>query len=292
LPDYLISRFLELGIAPVAFLLMLVVGLSLELPTIAASLKPIRRLAADLALIVVLPPVAAVTTVLALRPSGETAAAILLLAACPVGDIANAYTLLARGSVARSLSLNALTAMFAPISMVAAFAAYPLLGADQHFIAAPPAALALRLVVLLLLPVSLGMAIRHRASRFATRILPAITRLTTASILLLLALVLANPASRPNDLADAIGSSAFFLVLSAILAIALLPVLRRRPGEKTAILLCLPVRNVGIAALIVVSLLDEPRMLGATAVYFALEVAIFLPLTFWLGRRTKVTASS
>jgi predicted Na+-dependent transporter len=118
LPDYLISRFLELGIAPVAFLLMLVVGLSLELPAIAASLKPIHRLATDLALTVVLPPVAAVTTVLALRPSGETAAAILLLAACPVGDIANAYTLLARGSVARSLSLNALTAMFAPISMV------------------------------------------------------------------------------------------------------------------------------------------------------------------------------
>ncbi len=136
---------------------MLAVGFSLELPAVAASLKPLRRLVTDLALAIVLPPVAAVITVFALRPSGETAAAILLLAACPVGDIANAYTLLARGSVARSLSLNALTAMLAPISMVAVFAAYPLFGAEHHFIAAPPAALALRLVVFLLLPVSLGM---------------------------------------------------------------------------------------------------------------------------------------
>jgi BASS family bile acid:Na+ symporter len=229
---------------------------------------------------------------MALKPSGETAAAILLVAACPVGDIANAYTLLARGSVGRSLSLNALTAMLAPISMVAIFAAYPLFGADHHFIAAPPATLALRLVAFLLLPVSLGMAIRRRAPRFATRILPAVTRFTAVAILLLLAMVLANPASRPNDLASTIASAAVFLALSTILCAALFPMLRRSPGEKTAILLCLPVRNVGIAALIAVSLLGEPRMLGAAAVYLALEVAVFLPFAVWLGRRAKVSASS
>ena len=292
MPDNLIPRILDFSIAPVAFLLMLVVGLSLELPAVAASLKPIRRLVADVALAVVLPPMAALITLLALRPSGETAAAILLLAACPVGDIANAYTLLARGSVARSLSLNALTAMLAPIWMVAVFAAYPLFGADYRFIAAPPAALALRLVVFLLLPVSLGMSIRHRASRFATRVLPGITRLTTVAILLLLALVLANPASRPSDLAGTIGSAVVFLALSAVLCAAFLGMLRRGPGEKTALLFCLPVRNVGIAALVAVSLLGDPRMLGATAVYFALEVAIFLPLAVWLGRRAKILASS
>ena len=77
LPDHLIFRILEIGIAPVAFLLMLAVGLSLELPAVAASLKPIRRLVSDVALAVFLPPVAALITVLALRPSGETAAAIL-----------------------------------------------------------------------------------------------------------------------------------------------------------------------------------------------------------------------
>lgn len=143
-------------------------------------------------------------------PSGETAAAILLLAACPVGDIANAYT----------------------------------------------------------------------------------ARLTTAAILLLLAMVLANPASRPNDLAGTIGSAAVFLVLSAALCTAFLRMLRRNPGEKTAILLCLPVRNVGIAAPVAVNLLGETRMLGATAVYFALEAAIFLPFAVWLGRRAMVTASS
>jgi BASS family bile acid:Na+ symporter len=293
LTENLIQRILDLGIGPVAFLLMLVVGLSLELPAVAAaSRKSVRRLVTDLAIAVALPPIVALITVVSIRPSAETAAAILLLAACPVGDIANAYTLLARGSVARSLSLNALTVMLAPISMVAVFSAYPLFVANHHFIAPPPVALALRLAIFLLLPVFIGVMIRHRAARFATRVLPAISRLTTAAILLLLTLVLVNPASRPDNLTGTIFTSAVFLALSTVLCTALLPMLRRNPGEKTALLLCLPVRNVGIASLIAVSLMYETRMLGAMAVYFALEVAIFLPLAVWLGRRAKIPASS
>lgn len=271
---------------------MLSVGLSLELPVLAAALRPFHRLTTDLLLVIALPPAAALLTLLMTKPSAETSAAILLIAACPVGDIANAYTLLARGSAARSLSLNALTAMIAPISMLAVFSAYSLFGADHRLMAVPPAALALRLVVFLLLPVSLGMTIRHRSSRFATRILPNVNRLTMAGILLLLVLVLANPASRPTDLPGTIGSSAVFLALSMVLCTALLRMLRRTHGEKTAMLLCLPVRNVGIAALIAVSLLGNTRMVGVAAVYFALEVALFLPFAVWLGRRAMVPASS
>ena len=77
-----------------------------------------------------------------------------------------------------------------------------------------------------------------------------------------------------------------------VLCMALLRMFGRTPGEKTAMLLCLPVRNVGIAALIAVSLLGETRMLGAVAVYFALEVALFLPFAVWLGRRAMIPASS
>ena len=293
MPDYLIPRILELGIAPVAFLLMLVVGLSLELPAVAASLKPIRRLVADLALTVVLPPVAAVITVLALRPSGETAAAILLLAACPVGDIANAYTLLARGSVARSLSLNALTAMLAPISMVAVFCGLPIAWSGPPF---------------------------HRrtarGTRPETRGFPAAARFPWHEPFVTARLA-SPPGSFPPSPVSPRRRSCFCWPWfwqtrhrdrttsptrsAAPLSFSPFPpssawrfyrMLRRSPGEKTAILLCLPVRNVGIAALVAVSLLGETRMLGVTAVYFALEVAIFLPLAVWLGRRAKVTASS
>jgi BASS family bile acid:Na+ symporter len=204
----------------------------------------------DLLLAVALPPIAALLAVLTARPSGETAAAILLIAACPVGDIANAYTLLARGSAARSLSLNALTALVAPLSMLMVFSIYSRFGIGHGLLAVPPGDLAVRLTAFLLLPVSLGMTLRHRMPRFASRIIPAVTRLTTFGILLLLALVLANPASRPDNIPRTVGISAAFLALCIALSSVLLPFLRRRPGEKTALAFCLPVRNVGIAALI------------------------------------------
>jgi BASS family bile acid:Na+ symporter len=291
LPQEIIHLLVSSGVAPVAFLLMFAVGLSLDLRELAASLRPIHRLTTDLFLAIALPPAAALLTLPITKPAPETAAAILLIAACPVGDIANAYTLLARGSLARSLSLNALTAMLAPVSMLAVFSTYSLFGADHQLMAVPPAELSCRLALLLLLPVSLGMLIRHRAPRFATLVLPTMARLTSAAILLLLVLVLANPASRPDDISGTLGSSAIFLALSMVLGLALLPLLRRKSGERTSIILCLPVRNVGIAALIAVSLLDDSRMVGVAAVYFALEVLLFLPLVIVLGRRNAIPAS-
>jgi BASS family bile acid:Na+ symporter len=292
LPHSIIQQVVEIGVAPVAFLLMLVIGLSLELPVLAGSLRPFHRLSVDLLLVIVLPPIAALLAVLMLRPSGEIAAAILLIAACPVGDIANVYTLLARGSAARALVLNGLTAVLAPVSMGLVFSAYTQFGIEHRLLAVPPGELAVRLAAFLLLPVSIGMTLRHRMPRFATRIIPAVTRLTTVGILLLLGLVLANPISRPDDIPQAIAISALFLAICIALGSAFLPFLRRRPGERVALALCLPVRNVGIAALIAVSLLGETRMAGVAAVYFVMEVVLFLPFAIWLGRRSAISASS
>ena len=156
----------------------------------------------------------------------------------------------------------------------------------------PPGKLVVRLTVVLLFPVSLGMTLRHRMPRFASRIIPVATRVTTIGILLLLALVLANPASRPDNIPRTLGVSAVFLALCIALSSAILPFLTRRPGEKTALALCLPVRNAGIAALIAVSLLGQTRMAGVAAVYFALGVALFLPFVIWLGRQATNSASS
>ena len=290
--DNIIPRILDIGIAPVAFLLMLVVGLALEWPVFSASLRPIHRLAADFMMAVVLPPAAALIAVLVLSPSAETAIAILLLAACPVGDIANAYTLMAKGSVARSLSLNALTVIAAPVSMLVMFSIYPVFGFELPPLLAPTRELALRLLVFLLLPVSLGMLIRHRSPKTAARTLPAITGVTTVCVLLLLALVLANPGSRPPNIPETLAVSAAFIAISSALGGAFLPFLRRRPGERTALALCLPVRNVGITALIAIQVLGETHIVSAAAVYFSLEVAVLLPAAVLLGRRARSAASS
>ncbi|MFK7850402.1 MAG: hypothetical protein AB8D78_05430 [Akkermansiaceae bacterium] len=284
----MIQQVIELSVAPVAFLLMLVIGLSVELPVLLASFRSVRRLSIDLFLVIGIPPVAALLVVMILQPSQQVAAAILLIGACPVGDIANAYTLLARGSVARSLCLNLLTSVMAPISMLLIFGAYSKFGIEHGLSTAPLGNLAMRLTLLLVLPVLVGMALRSRMPHLTSRVVPVVARLTTLGILLLLVLILLNPTSQPRDLQEAIWVSAVFLVLCAGITATFL---RRRSAEKTALALSVPVRNVGIGAFIAVSLLGEIGMLGLLAVYFTLEVVLFLPLSYWLCQRAENSAS-
>jgi BASS family bile acid:Na+ symporter len=63
----------------------------------------------------------------------DLSAGILLLAACPVGDIANVHTLLARANVALSVTVNTLSILFSAVTMAGIFEVYGyLLGACRR----------------------------------------------------------------------------------------------------------------------------------------------------------------
>jgi BASS family bile acid:Na+ symporter len=101
----------------------------------------------------------------ALTLPSEIAAWILLLAACPVGDIANVYTLLARANVALSVTVNALSILLAAGTMALIFEAYNhLLGA--HFVFEVPTPTLLGRL-LLVLPVLVGSSLRRLTPGFA-----------------------------------------------------------------------------------------------------------------------------
>ena len=77
---------------------------------------------------------------------------MLLIAACPVGDIANFYTLLARANLALSVTLNALTILIAPATMALVFETYDhVIGVPFEF-ALPTPTIFLRLTLMLVLP--------------------------------------------------------------------------------------------------------------------------------------------
>jgi len=104
--------------------------------------------------------------VLALPP--HLTAGILLLAACPVGDIANFYTLLARGNLALSVSVNTLSCLLSAATMALAFELYHRLLGQRFEFAPPPFALALRLTFLVVVPVLIGMGTRRWKPTWAT----------------------------------------------------------------------------------------------------------------------------
>ena len=109
----LFKTILDLGVLFVAVLLMITVGLELE----GRHFREVGQRKWSVGLLlggqVVLLPLLGIAVAQALDLPPHLSAGILLVAACPVGDIANFYTLIARGNAALSLVLNTLSCLSA-----------------------------------------------------------------------------------------------------------------------------------------------------------------------------------
>ncbi len=270
-------------------LMMLTVGLDLNRKSISALLGNRARVTFLLLCHLVIPPVIGIVIVLLIPMRTELAAAILLLAACPIGDIANVYTILARGNPAISLTLNAATCLLAPLSMLLVFAATSAMGFEHTFFAVPASTLFGRLVLFLFLPVALGALIVWKQQSFACRIRPLLHRFVGVGILIMLSVILSSQweTVKQNGLPFALTCFAFMV---ACLACGLVcnRLLRLPPSSAQASLLCFPVRNVGVASLIAITLLGRLDYASVAAIYFLTEVPLLLSLVWFLRRKSTL----
>jgi BASS family bile acid:Na+ symporter len=217
----------------------------------------------------------ALTFVMALPP--QLSAGILLLAVCPVGDIANFYTLLARANVALSVTLNTLSCLLSVVTMAAIFPVYDYLLGGRFAFAVPTPALILRLTLIVVLPVLAGMAARRFIPAFVTRHASTVRNVSLVGIALLLGFVMI--AERDRLAADwqltALASAVF---MAAAMAIGLMfsRVLRLDVNDSMTAGVIFAVRNVGLASAIAITLLNRVEYAVFAVVYFLTEVPILL----------------
>jgi len=139
----------------------------------------------------ILLPSLTVLLILLWSPSKGMALGMILVAACPGGNASNFFSLLARGNVALSVTLTAITSVTAffmtPLSFLFWSSTIPGLREDLHAIQISFLDLFLNMSGILLLPLILGMASAHYYPAFTKRISKA-TRIL--SILILVGFVL------------------------------------------------------------------------------------------------------
>jgi BASS family bile acid:Na+ symporter len=95
---------------------------------------------------------------------------ILLIAACPVGDMANFFTLLGKGNLAMSVTMNAISCLLSPLSMVFAFALYGKALGSPFVFSVPSWSLVLRLFLLITVPILTGMGLRAGRVALASKL--------------------------------------------------------------------------------------------------------------------------
>lgn len=264
------SSLLTTVLLPIALaVVMLGMGLGLKPEDFGRILRDPKAVTVGTLCQVVALPLIALLIVSVLPMSPVIAVGLILLALCPGGPSSNLITYLARGDVALSVTLTAVSSLITvfTIPVLANLALRWFLGA-QTAVNLPVGGTMLSIALITLVPTAAGMAMRQRLPRAAAALEKQVSRLAVALLaLIILALLIREAANVPG------------FVLRAGLAVIALNSLGMLAGCLSGFLLGLPVeqrtclavevgmQNGTLALAITAGLLANPEMAVPAALY-------------------------
>lgn len=245
--------------------IMFGIGLSLTLADFARLLKKPGCVLTGLAgQIIVMPVIAIACAAMAITLAGLSPAmtmGIVLLAACPGGTMSNLMSHLLRADTALSVTLTALSTLICIITTPLLIGLGYTLFAPSSSQAISVAGITTGLLLMALLPVALGMIMRHLAPLQATRLEPGFQRFS----LIFLGLLIVTMVVREWSLLINSGFMLIGLALLLSLLTSLCGWVSGRPGRLTLAIrrtLCIEVgiQNAALAMVIALSILEQPEL--------------------------------
>jgi BASS family bile acid:Na+ symporter len=282
----LADMLIDIGVPAITIFMMVVVGLELTPGDFRRTVRyPVIIIVATVVQIVLL-PLLALLFIWIVQPPLYIAAGLLVLAACPGGALSNFYTFLAGANVALSVTLTAvstLTSLLAlPLIITLGFA---LLSERDTIVQIPLLSLIVRLLLVLIVPISIGMIIRSRRPGVVQRYLPALRRLGIFCLGLLVALVFYDQGDTlATDALSTIAIAVLFVGLTLATGYGLGTVLRLSTDDRFTLAIEFSIRNMGVAALVAVTLLGDTQFIVFGAVYFVTELPLILLATLGFRR--------
>ena len=266
-------------VVPVALLVfvvssMLAVGLSLTIGQILAPLRNARLVILALVANFVLMPLAALLIARALRLDQPLGVALVLLGGAAGAPFLPKLAGVAKGNLAFSVGLMVLlmvlTVGYMPIVM-------PLL---LEGVSIDPMEIARSLIVLMLLPLVIGLAVRARLAAAAERAAPVLNRVSTLSLILMVVLMLVT---NLRNIIDLFGTRGVLASIVFLLVGFGLGWLLGGPGRDTRSVLAMGTAQRNIAAALVVGgqNFDEPRVVVMVVVVAIVGLVVLMSI----GRR-------
>lgn len=283
----LTSLLLPLALGVIMFGL----GLGLGLDDFRRIARYPRAVVTGLVLQVGVLPWAALALALLFRLPPELAVGLMLLAASPGGATANIYSHLARGDVALNITLTAVNSLLCLLTLplILNLALEFFLGAGQYV--PPPVRKIVEVAVIIVLPVSLGMATRALAPAFAARMEKPIRLLSVVVLALLIVAAVAQAWSTLLGFFAAVGLACLlFNLVSMGVGYAAPRALRLPRRQAIAIAMEIGIHNGTLAIFIALNVLENPMMSVPAAVYSLLMFFTAAAFAFWLNRRAEQAA--
>ena len=219
--------------------------------------------------------------------TGPVAIGLFILALCPGGATSNMYSLLARGDVGLSVSLTAVIGFITPFTI-------PILGAWalQHYgVAGQTFELPLfdtwkTLIIVTVLPVIIGMIIRHYATGFAQKAEPWVSRFSVIVLALVIASICVSLGARLIEFALLSGPAALLLnLITMALGYVAGNALLHHEDQARTISIEVGLQNGTLALMIITTILQSPEMAVAPSVYSLLMFVTATLFTLWVRKR-------
>ena len=278
-------------------LALAIVMLGMGLSLVPEDFKRITRYPKAVAVgtvcqVLLLPLIGAlITLVVPMQPA--IAVGLIVLAVCPGGPSSNLVTYLAKGDVALSVTLTAVSSIITvfTIPLFTNLALQYFLGKSAA-IALPIGSTMLQIFLITLLPTAIGMAIRHQFPDTARRLEKQMSRFAVGLLALIIVLLLVREGSKLPGFLVQVGIGVVLLNLLAMLAGFLAGKLFRLSlAQQICIAIEVGIQNGTLAITITAGLLNNPDMAVPAAVYSLLMYVTGFGAILY-GRQAIGSASS
>jgi len=256
---------------------MLAVGLGLT----PVEFRPVIRRPLFLAVAVFAPclllPLISLALIRAFRIGPDTAAGMLLIAVSPAAALGNFYTYLARGRTALSVTMTAVSCVAAVGVMPLSLAALAGVFHRAAGVVIPMPLLIRQLALMLVVPILAGMAIRRSWPAVADRSEGVARGVSLTGLVLVVLCVLIIQSAQFAVNAPGILGAVTALTLAAMLAGHTVGwAAGAVTADRVALALCFPVRNIGLATAVAVTVFNRIEFAAFAAAYFLMQVPIML----------------
>jgi len=240
----------------------------------------------------ILLPVMAYVIITFFGLTGAIAAGVMLIALCPGGVTSNVVTRLAAGDVALSVSLTALMSLTSilTVPLLISWAVVHFMGAEAPDVSVTSIAFAMFLLTML--PVILGMVLRHFATPLADRIEPVLIKLASLLFVLIILAAIASNWSLLTANAGTLGPALLTLNLSTMIGgLLIATALSLTWRERKTISIEVGIQNgslgITLAPLIVGATSGIPTIGLPSALYGVIMYITAIPFVLWLrGRKS------
>lgn len=266
--------------------IMLVMGLGLTKADFARVLRYPKAILLGLVLQLLLLPILALVVALVFELSATASAGLFLLSLCPGGATSNMFSALAKGDVALSISLTAVTSFIIPFSLPVTFAFYlAYLGQAEQAFALPLGVMIKQLVAVTLVPVLLGMWLRHLAFNTVNKITPVLTKLAGISMVTVICLLIAT---NYGTVVKAVSISGIAVLSLCLLGLLLGYLVATKAGltlgSVKTIALEVGVQNAGTAMMVAYVILQQPQLALIPLMYGLLMNIPALLFVYWVNK--------